>query len=116
MEETMFTLYTLLATTLLRGAPTPAPASSALTDDSTTMTLVVVQNRRNVPVTVYLERGVEDIRLGVVDPMGDSTFRVPDYVVGDVQFFVDPRSGSEESTDYVNLTAGEHIGVIVPPR
>ena len=112
----MLTLIALLTAPLLGGTLPPAHASRSINDDSSEMTLVVVQNQRKVPVAVYLERGSEDIRLGVVDALAETTFRVPDYVVGDVQFFVDPRSGLEESTDYVNLEAGEHIGVIVPAR
>jgi len=112
----MLTLIALLAAPLLGGASPPAPPSPRIDDDSSAMTLVVVENRRNVPVTIYVERGMEDIRLGVVDPLSDTTLRVPDYVVGDVQFFVDPRSSAEESTEFVNLEAGEHIGVIVPQR
>ena len=112
----MLNLIALLTAPLLGGALPPARASARMNDDSSAMTLVVVQNQRKVPVTVYLERGSEDIRLGVVDALADTTFRLPDHVVGDVQFFVDPRSGVEESTEYVNLEAGEHIGLIVPAR
>lgn len=111
----MFSLITLLALPLLGGTPS-APRVSA-PDDSAAMTLLVVQNDRRVPATVYLERGGEDIRLGVVGAFGDMTMRIPDYLAeGDVRFFVEPTGEIEEATSVVDVERGKHIGLVIPPR
>jgi hypothetical protein len=78
-------------------------------------TEVVVQNNRDVPVTVYLEVGDEDVRLGTVSSRGDSILRVPSYLaVDDVKIFVEPAGELEESTGDLDLKPGEHLGVVVP--
>ena len=111
-------ILALVALPLLGGAPTERAARAKPTpDDSAQMTLVVVQNDRDVPVTVYLERGNEEVRLGRVGGMSDSTLRVPDFIAGqDVRFFVQPVGESEESTGLVDLERGEHLGLVIPPR
>jgi len=78
-------------------------------------TEVVVQNNRDVPVTVYLEVGDEDVRLGTVSSRSDSTLRVPNYLaVDDVKIFVEPVGELEESTGDLDLKPGEHLGVVIP--
>lgn len=111
----MFTIITLLAMPLLAGTPAPPKASAPV--DSAAMTLVVVENDRRVPVTVYLEHGDEDIRLGVVGALGDTTLRIPDYLAGDdVRFFVQPKGQLEEASGALDVARGAHVGLVIPPR
>jgi hypothetical protein len=111
----MVGIITLLSLPLLASTPS-APRASA-PEDSAAMTLVVVENDRRVPATVYLERGDEDIRLGVVGAFGDTTLRIPDYLAeGDVRFFVEPAGEIDESTGLVDLERGKHVGLVIPQR
>lgn len=111
----MISIITLLTLPLLGGTPSAPPAPVPV--DSTSMTLLVVQNARRVPATVYLERGGEDIRLGVVGAFGDTTMRIPDYLAeGEVRFFVDPTGQLEEGTTPIDVERGQHIGLIIPAR
>lgn len=111
----MINVVTLLAVQMIVGA---SPGHSApAKDDSTDMTVVVVQNERRVPVTVTAEYGDEDIKLGVVSAESDSTLRVPSYLVGrEVKFFVQPAGQIELSSEPVEIQRGAHVGVIVPTR
>src|SRR5262245_47268340 len=114
-EDFMFSIIRLLTLPLLGGAPSATPTPAPL--DSTAMTLVVVQNARRVPATVYLERGGEDVRLGVVGAFGDTTLRIPDYLAeGEVRFFVEPTGQLEEGTGPVDVERGTHIGLVIPAR
>jgi hypothetical protein len=111
----MFSIITLLTLPLLGGTPSATAAPAPV--DSAAMTLLVVQNTRRVPATVYLERGGEDIRLGVVGAFGDTTIRIPDYLArGDVRFFVEPAGQLEEGTGDIDVERGQHIGLVIPPR
>ena len=111
----MPTLVTLLAVQMLVGASSGHSAPAA--DDSTDMTVVVVQNERQVPVTVTVERGDEDVKIGVVSAESDSTLRLPNYLVGgDIRFFVEPVGQRELSSEPLEIQRGEHVGLIVPSR
>jgi hypothetical protein len=111
----MVGIITLLSVPLIGGA-SPAPRTSA-PEDSAAMTLVVVENDRRVPATVYLERGNEDIRLGVVGAFGDGTLRIPDYLAdGEARFFVEPAGQIDESTGSVDIERGTHVGLVIPER
>jgi hypothetical protein len=111
----MYSIITLLTLPLLAGTPSAPPSPTPV--DSSAMTLLVVQNARRVPATVYIERGGEDIRLGVVGAFGDTTMRIPDYLAeGNARFFVEPAGQIEEGTDDIDVERGTHIGLIIPPR
>jgi hypothetical protein len=113
----MFTLAGLLIAPLLATAsPSQPPHTADL--DSSSMTLVVVQNDRNVPVTVYVQTDATEARLAVVAPMTDSTIRIPDYLTaeGEVSFFVHPNSETDEGTTPIEVGRGEHVGLVVPAK
>ncbi|HTE46055.1 MAG TPA: hypothetical protein VK636_12465 [Gemmatimonadaceae bacterium] len=86
--------------------------------DSADMTLVVVQNDRNVAVTVYAQNELGEHKIGAVAPYGTTTLSLDNVVFGetDVQFFVQPAGELEESTGVLEIDRGERIGVVVPPR
>ena len=82
------------------------------------MTLVVVQNDRNVRVTVYSEDKFGDHKLGVVEPRGTATLALNEYISAEseVQFFVQPIGEFEESSERLEVHRGDRIGLVVPPR
>ncbi len=113
-------MITLLALTSVLSVAAPSPKTIAPSPvDSSTMTVVVVQNNGKTPVTIYAETADYDIRLGEVGPYDTESLRVPDGVVGDgatVDFFVQPKRGLEQDSGYVELRHGEHIGLVVPSK
>ena len=97
----------------------PALAFASPPKASSTGATVTVQNDQKDPVTIYAERGDEDIRLGTVPAMGFMTFDVPAWLSldrEDVQFFVHPKNGFDQGSSTVELDPGEHLGLLVPPR
>ena len=98
-----------------------APARSAEPSepiDSAAMTAVVVQNNRNVPVTVYAEDDFGDTKLAVVAPHETMTIDLHKYVYqrSAIQFFVKPRGELEEATGVLDVSPGDHLGVVIPAR
>jgi len=81
------------------------------------MTLVVVENDRDVPVTVYAQNDVRERKIGVVEPFSTETIAIDDFTYGrtDIQFFVQPLGELELGTDRMQIERGEHLGLIVPP-
>ena len=110
----MFIISALLATQL---AIKP-PAKHGATVDSSTITLVEVQNDRHVPVTVYAQNGWGEFRLGVVPADSTETFRVPNPIAFDdeVDFFVHGSGLPDQETGTVEIHRGEHLGILVPPK
>lgn len=112
----MIILAALLASTIAAAKPHhPRHAAAA---DSSTMTLVEVQNDRNVPVAVYAQDAWGEVELGVVPPDSTITLRLSNLLVsrGDVDFFVHPKGQPEEETGYMDVRRGERLGILVPPR
>jgi len=112
----MRTQLTLAAAML---ALSPALAYASPPQQSSTRATVTVQNDQKDSVTVYAQRGEEDIRLGQVPALGIATFTVPDWLSLDrdeVQFFVHPKDGFDLGSGTVDLSPGEHLGLLVRGR
>ena len=111
----MFIMTALLATQLAVAKP---PKHHASVPDSSDMTLVEVQNDRNVPVVVYAQNSWGDVKLGVVDADSTATFRLSDplALAGNIDFFVHPKGELEEETGTIDVRRGEHLGILVPPK
>jgi hypothetical protein len=109
-------IATLTLPFLMATAPSQATPSTPV--DSSTLTLVVVQNDRSVSVTVYAQNDFGEYKLGVVEPYESATLSLADYMLaeGDVQFFVHPVGQLDESTEPLELHRGERIGLVIPPR
>jgi hypothetical protein len=77
---------------------------------------VTVENARGVPVTVYLERGLFDVRLGTVSPHGSQVFNLPPYLTeGEkVQIFAHPDGSVDLGTQELTVRRGEHLTLLVP--
>ncbi|MGH7616433.1 MAG: hypothetical protein ACREPM_04325 [Gemmatimonadaceae bacterium] len=111
----MINFIAALAFPALMAAPT-APPSPPI--DSSQMTLVVVQNDRNVPATVYAQNEFGEYKLGEVAAHDQLTMSLADYMIarGEVKFFVQPKGQIEEASQSLDLHEGEHVGLIVPRR
>jgi hypothetical protein len=109
----MFIVAALLASQLAA-----KPPKHNTSPDSSAMTLVEVQNDRNVPVTVYAQDSWGEFELGVVGADSTATLRVSDPVVvdGDIDFFVRPRGEPTQETGTVEVHRGERLGIIVPAK
>ncbi len=115
-------MYTLLKELVLAGASVtmatnPLPPALAATQDRPDTTTVTVQNSRSVRVTVYLEQGDFDLRLGVVGPDTVATLHLPESIVRDgraIQIFAHPEGGFDLATQTLSVTPGEHLGLVVP--
>ena len=61
------------------------------------MTLVVVQNDRNVPVTIYAQNSVVEQKIGTVDAFSTATINIDDVMRwgADIEFFVQPAGEPE---------------------
>jgi hypothetical protein len=98
-------------------AQLPAKLPPAVTVD-TIRNAVTVQNARKEAVTVYLETGVFDRRLGVVPPMDSRTLPLPDWAVtgrGTVRLFAHlEKAGADLATEEFKLVPPARIGMIVP--
>jgi hypothetical protein len=92
-------------------------AAPAAHTDSSAMTLVVVQNDRDVPVTIYAQNDFGEYKLGVVSPGDARTLEIEPFIFdeGDIEFFVQPKGQLEQSAGPITLRRGERIGVLVPP-
>ncbi len=106
--------------------PFDAPAWSPAPDDSMSAVLdcgdlkattVTVENPRKEPVTVYVEQGDFDIRIGSVHAGQTKTLRIPETIAekqDDVELFVAPEHGLDLSSQAFQLTRGAHLGLKVP--
>lgn len=112
----MLIVATLLATQIM--ASEPHPKHKASVSDSSNMTLVEVQNNRNVPVTVYAQDSSGEVKLGVVGADSDATFQMKKAITldGDVDFFVHPKGQQTEETGNVELRPGDRLAILVPEK
>lgn len=96
--------------------PTRLPAARVIGD---TMNIVTVQNDRASAVTVYMENGAFDRRIGVVDPGKTATLPLPVWAVtgrSTLKLFAraDGESG-DLTTQSFELRGANRIGLLVPP-
>lgn len=92
-------------------------ASPLLAQQSTTAPAVTVQNDFPDAVTVFLEHGLFDRRLGVVDGLSTRTLSLPPWLVGhgaDVRLFVVRKSGEELASEDFAFEPDHPVAMIVP--
>ena len=81
---------------------------------------LTVQNERSVPVTVYLETGQFDRRLGVVPAMQTAMLPLPAWAVqgrARVQLFAHPAGEAADlATRVFTLNPPGRIAMVIPPR
>lgn len=81
-----------------------------------TVPAIEVQNNRTVPVTVILERGDFDVRVGTVGPLQTVALPVAPWLLrdGSVQFFVDPKGERDLASSPIDVPHGKRIALFVP--
>jgi hypothetical protein len=80
---------------------------------------VTVQNNRTVPVTIYMEYGAFDRRLGVVPPLQTATLALPTWAVNgrqSIQLFVHPEGELDLASQVFSLGPPARLGIVVPAR
>lgn len=95
------------------------PAAAPLVAQSThpsTVTRIAVDNTRDVPLVVYLDREPLDVRLGSVKPHTTGLLPLPDYLADGqaVQILVHPEGGEDLASQDVTIHRGETLNVLVP--
>lgn len=97
-------------------APKLQPLPPSVTID--TMNAVTVQNDRKVPVTVYLERGQFDQRLGEVPAQRTAVLPIPGWAVREhlaVKIAAHPEGADEDlETQTISLMAPARLGMVIP--
>jgi hypothetical protein len=96
--------------------PPPAPTIPNPGEGTTTVT---VQNNRAVPVTVFVEHGEFDTRIGTVPADQELTLMIPEWVVRESQtaeIFVHPEGQADLASWTLDLARGAHLFVKVPAR
>lgn len=88
---------------------------SAQTQEQQTST-VTVDNTRSVPVMVYLEGGLYDVRLGMVDPHSDKTLALPVHLERGavLKIFVHPEGSRDLATPDLTYEPGKDFRIYVP--
>ena len=80
-------------------------------------TTLTVENHRGNEVTIYVEQGAFDLRLGTVPAHGTATLRLPAELVRpdeSIQIIVHPEGGLDLETQTLRIRQGEHLGLRVP--
>jgi hypothetical protein len=120
MKTQMATLALGLAA-LAGAAPAHANAARRLPPASTADTAVytvTVQNNRKVPVTIYMEHGAFDRRLGIVPAMQTKTLRLPQWAVErreSIQLFAHPAGDVIDlATQDFSLKPPARLAMVVP--
>jgi len=97
----------------------PPPAPEKIANPGPGTTTVTVQNPRDVPVTVFVERGEFDARIGTVAPDREVTLKIPEYLTRDestIQIVVHPERGMDLASQDFDLKPDAHLLVKVPLR
>jgi hypothetical protein len=97
----------------------PPPPPEEIPNPGPGTTTVTVDNERNQPVTVFLEQGAFDNRIGTVAANQQKTLVIPAFLTRDapdIEIFVHPEGGLDLASQTFDLRADAHLLVKVPPR
>jgi hypothetical protein len=95
----------------------PPPPEEVIPNPGPGTTTLTVENESDRKVTVYIERGDFDTRIGMVDAHGKATFSLPPEVVRDdrsLEIFVHPDLGQDLASQTLEVHRGAHLLVKVP--
>jgi len=95
----------------------PPPPPRTIPNPGEGTTTVTVQNNRAVPVTVFVERGDFDTRIGTVPPNQELTLLVPEWLAREkpsAEIFVHPEGEVDLESWILDLSPGAHLFVKVP--
>jgi len=97
----------------------PAVPDEVIPNPGPGVTTITVNNQRPEEVTLFLERGEFDVRLGVIPPNQEKTLVVPAHLVRPdavEEVFIHPEHGLDLSAESVDLKPGSHVLLKVPTR
>ena len=97
----------------------PPPPREQIPNPGPGTTTVTVQNERNEMVTVFLEQGAFDSRIGTVAAHQEKTLMIPADLTRDapdVEIFVHPEGGLDLASQTFDLKPDAHLLVKVPGR
>lgn len=97
----------------------PPPPPETIPDPGPGTTTVTVENERDQMVTVFVERGAIDVRIGTVAAHQKATLTLPSSLTRDppsVEIFVHPELGQDLASQTFALRPGAHLLVKVPHR
>jgi hypothetical protein len=93
------------------------PAPETIPDQGVGSTTVTVVNPRNVPVTLLMEHGRFDTRIGTVPAASEKTLSLPGWIANEedaVELFIHPEGGVDLTSQTFQLTPGAHFLLKVP--
>lgn len=101
---------------VLTARPTGVAAAPGAADS----TMVTVRNDRPVPVTMYLDQGDFDLRLGIVAANATATLHLPEDIVRtqhQVGIFAHPEGATFDlAAQSLSVRPGDHLNVVVPSK
>lgn len=96
------------------------PVATAVVPGAPDSTTVTVRNDRPDRVTMYLEQGDFDLRLGTVEAKATVTLHLPEAVVREqrqVEIFAHPEgAGFDLAGQSLPVEPGGHLDIVVPSR
>ena len=95
----------------------PPPPAETIPEPAEGTTSVTVENSRDQQVTVFLERGLLDVRVGVVPAHQEETVLIPSSLTEntkEVDLFLHPEGGQDLVNHVFELKPGEHLVIEVP--
>ena len=97
------------------GAACAAPASLLAQGANSREATIEVQNDRNVPVTLFIEGGDFDVRVGKVGAMRTATLALPAWAAqrGDIEMFVHPDGELDLASQPFHVTPGARLAMMV---
>jgi hypothetical protein len=110
------TLLTIVTSCAALSTPASARAQGGDTSDSTVAS-VHVQNNRTVPVTLFIDRGEFDVRLGTVAPLQTATLKLPKWIAtenSEVKIYLHPEGAADLETETFAVHPGIQLGLVVP--
>lgn len=113
----------LLAAALLLAAPACTSSKTAEAGGKPAAvrqpTTVRVENRSFLDNNVYVLRGGQRIRLGMVTGNSTQTFTIPSnliFGISALQFLVDPIGGSRQPiSNEIRVSEGDEVQLVIPP-
>jgi hypothetical protein len=96
-----------------------SPPPMAIPNPGENTTTVTVENARAVPVTIFVERGEFDTRIGTVPPNTEETLTVPDWITREepeAVIYAHPEGENDLGTWRFDMSPGAHLFLKVPQR
>jgi hypothetical protein len=93
------------------------PPAEVIPNPGEGTTTITVKNSRSETVTLFVERGNFDVRLGTIPPNQEKTLIVPERLLEghrSVELFVHPEHGLDLASEMFELEPGAHLLVKVP--